>query len=240
MGTLVFVLVALVISVAFLALLFIVELVERRLTRPYVMAGPDELELNSYAREMAEEIGTAGYTPAGNFVHAKHPNVHGTIWSSPGRECIVLAGSGKLAGMVSRQTYIFSRLNDGRVMITKDSNDEGDGSGTFITKRVLNVHFPELVKEHYKRLNESASQIQLFDGGNTLDALLGIYDYRTQRMVEMGLAKFIDASGESWRHTAKGATHIVRNFFKQMAQAMPQRAQMNQPKVGAGYQPPRG
>ena len=33
-------------------------------------------------------------------------------------------------------------LADGRVLVTTDNNDEGDVSGLYVTKRVLNVAFP--------------------------------------------------------------------------------------------------
>src|SRR4051812_28321420 len=129
----------LLIPVGFLLLLFIVALAEKRITNPYVIFPRHVwVELPPYVLEMCREIEEAGFTFGGIVAHSKYPStkILGCVWLSPAREILVLTGSGKVFGMLSKQTWLYTPLSDGTYLVTTDQNDEGDHSKLMRVRRL--------------------------------------------------------------------------------------------------------
>ena len=178
------------VPVAFLTLLFVVSLLEHRPTRPYVpvepkvarspYAGPavldysadlpDPSQLPNYVRVMSIGAEAAGFVFGGMVAHVKVPRVRvlATVWFSPSRETLFLSGSGTVLGMPHHQTWLFTPLKDGRILVTTDNFDEGDYSGMYRYKRVLNGTFEELLAAHRAWVERARPQVDVYREADAL------------------------------------------------------------------------
>lgn len=236
-------LVALV-PVAYFGLLFAAALCERRYTRPYIdftrvasLPGaqpgqtlfyandlPHPSQASDYVRTMTADAEAAGFAYAATLLHAKAPKVKivAALLMSADRRTLVLTGSGTVFSMASRQTWLFSPLADGRVLVTTDNNDEGDIAKRYVTRRILNVRFERLWETHRKRMESSTGEVASFVERDVSDALFGIYERRVQWMVDRGRACYVDPDKLYWRYTPLGALFVCLNFFPQLFNALPQ------------------
>ena len=243
---------------AFLLLLFVTSMLERRPTQPFIpvrIAGEpsppdpnhpvpvlsyfdhtaDASDLPEYVRLMSDDAFTAGFVFDRLLAHAKAPRtqVLATIWYSPARETILISGAGTILKMPTFQTTLFTQLKDGRVLMTTDNNDEGDRSGMYLTRRVIRERFPKIWEAHQKRLIKFGPQIAPFTEPTPLEALFGIYRRRVERMTGKGVACYIDAGQTFWRYTPWGAFLNCVGFFTQLAQTLPQAFRAQRGAIGS-------
>jgi hypothetical protein len=229
---------ATVIPLAFLLLLFTVALIERRHTRPFVPARraggkppggarkptldysddtPDPSQISPYVAVMARDLAAAGFESGGLIAQVrKRIRILGAVYWSPQRDILVAIGSGTVLNMPAYQTRLLTRLRDGRLLVTTDNNDEGDPSGIYRFKRVLNAEMHRLLEVHRERMARQAKEIVPFSEPTAQDALAGVYQRRASKMVERGIATWIDAGGTMWRYTPLGALLVCRDFFRQL------------------------
>ncbi len=206
----------------FLVLLFVVALLEKRVTVPYVALEPGTNPLmGPYVQVMSQDISAEGFEHGGPIAHAKYA-VRGTVWRSPDRATLVVTGSGTVMGNPVAQTWLFTPLADGRFLVTTDQNDEGDPSGIFVYRRLINTRFEKLWSAHQQRLAKHSPSIRSYGQATPFEALLDVYTCRVNRMIERRWARFIDAEGRQWRHTPRGALSICLGFFKQLGGALTQ------------------
>ena len=234
------VLVAAAIPAAYLLLLFVVAMCEKRLVQVYAPVAEDLMViLPPYVDAMSRDAAAAGFVWGGRVVHSKYPSVKilGTVWISPARETVVLAGSGTVLGMPSRQTWLFTPLSDGCYLVTTEQNDEGDSSGLYVVRRRLNARFPELLELHRRRLEESARDVRAFGEPTPFDALMGIYARRYETLVRRGRARWIGGRKEAWRYSALGALLVCLDFFRQLADATAQFWRVNAASPGEAVAP---
>jgi hypothetical protein len=210
----------------FLLFLFIIALAETRMTLPYMPAEADaEARMPQYVRQRSAEIRQAGFEHGGMVQHAKVPqnDILGTIWLSPARDILVVSGAGTVLRMPTRQTWLFTPLNDGRVMVTTDQNDEGDPSGLYITRRLKDADFPALLTLHRRRLEGlGLGRVRPFTEPSALEALLALYARRVDQMVRADRARYVDMERSRWKHTWKGGVVVCANFFVQLGGAITQ------------------
>lgn len=242
---------------AFLLLLFVTAVMERRYTYPYLpvrLAGevadvpegtlrvlpysdltPDASALPEYVRIMSDDALAAGFEFDRLVAHAKAPKISilATVWMSADRRTLLLAGAGTVIGMPARQTWLFSPLRDGRVLVTTDSFDEGDHSGVYLVRRVVNVRLAKLMEAHRRRLDTFGAQVGDFREETALEALLAVYRRRTERLVELGRARYADADRLYWHYTAAGGWRICVGFFKQLIVALPQALRVKMRPIGS-------
>lgn len=245
----------LLLPLGFFGLLFVVALRELRYTRPYIdftrvasvfepqpgqmLAYSNDLphpsQASDYVRTMTADAEAAGFSHAATLLHAKAPKVKivAALLIAPDRRTLVLTGSGTVFGMASRQTFLFSPLADGRVLVTTDNNDEGDVARRYITRRYLNVRFPRLWEAHCNRVESRAADVAPFAESEASDALFGMYERRVESMIDRGLARYVDADRLYWRHTAMGATLVCLNFFPQLVGAFSQAWRVNRPPIAS-------
>ena len=141
------------IPAAFLTLLFIAAMFEKRLTRPYVRldhvdaaAGfapghqiqydsglPDVSVISEYVQIMSRDIQECSFRFGGVVAHAKtkQNKILATVWMSPDQRILTITGAGTVLGMPSRQTWCYTPLNDGTFLVTTDQNDEGGSVADF-------------------------------------------------------------------------------------------------------------
>jgi hypothetical protein len=165
--------------------------------------------------------------------HAKYPaaKILGTVWYSPARETAVLTGSGTLSGLPIRQTWLFTPLADGRLLVTTDQNDEGDHSGLLLYRRKLNSGFPGLLNLHQSRIDSHLQEVRSFAEPTPAEALLALYRRRTDHLISRGRAHWIDPDELYWRYNVFGALRVCGNFFVQLAAALPQSWRVHVPRA---------
>jgi hypothetical protein len=220
--------------VAFLLLLVVVAMVEKRYARPYLRQSMESAFLSDYVRRMSDDAQAAGFIFGDYLAHAK-PSIKicGTVWFALDRRTLLATTSGTVSGLKSRQTFLFTPLNDGTYLCTTDNIGESDPSGLFRFKRYWNGLFPNLWALHQKRLAKAGPAAMKFREPNAFDAVTEIWDRRCQLMVEKGLARYIDAEKQCWRHSFLGAIGICRCFFVQLAVAFPQYWRRYKPGAGS-------
>lgn len=204
----------------FLLLLFTVALIEKRLAEPY-LAATEDTALPPYVVSCGQELHRRGFEYGGILQHAKMA-IKATTWFSPDRTILALTGAGKVGPIPTQQTWLFTPLSDGRLLVTTDRNDEGDISGLHLIRRRLNSPFPELLHFHEQRIAKEPDQICSFPEASPLDAVLAVYSERTARLIELGRARYLDDGQQRWRYTAKGGLHVCTAFFGQLFDAFRQ------------------
>ncbi|MGD0137458.1 MAG: hypothetical protein ABSD28_01165 [Tepidisphaeraceae bacterium] len=219
----------------FLVLLLAVAMIERRYSLPYVRVPMESVQvLSPYVRRMSDDLNAEGFIFGDYVAHAK-PSIKlcGTVWLSPDRRTLVVTSSGTVSGLRSKQTFLFSPLNDGTYLCTTDNIGESDPSRLLRFKRHWNGLFANLWKLHQKRLSNAAFAVAEFRQSVPFDILTDVYGRRTQSMIEKGLARYADADQACWRHTLLGALHICGGFFVQLGQAVPQFWRKYSPGAGS-------
>jgi hypothetical protein len=183
---------------------------------------------------MSDDANAAGFVFGDYLAHAK-PSIAicGTVWLSRDGQTLFVTSSGTVSGLRSKQTFLFSPLNDGTYLCTTDNIGESDPSGLFRYKRHWNGLFAGLWKIHQNRLANAQFMTAKFRESVPFEALTAVHDRRTQLMIEKGLARYVDADQVCWRHSFLGATHICRSFFVQLGQAAVQFWRMHLPGAGS-------
>lgn len=240
--------------IGFFVLLFVVSLKERRLVRPYVPARrrdepgslsadnptpldyaddmPDPSQVSAYVAHMSAYLAANGFEFGGIYAHAK-PRIRilAALWWSRQRDVLALAGSGTVFGMPSKQTWLFTPLRDGRFLVTTDNNDEGDLSGIYVMRRVLNVTMDKLLVAHGKHVGRYAALTKTFTERTAADAIHAIYDGRVERMIASGRARYLDGSRHAWHYTPLGGLLVCVAFVKQLLHAFTQFWRVNRKAI---------
>ena len=175
----------------FLLLLLAVAMIERRYSFPYVRVPMESVqELSPYVRRMSDDVNAEGFIFGDYLAHAK-PSIKicGTVWLSPDGRTLVVTSSGTVSRLRSKQTFLFSPLNDGTYLCTTDNVGESDPSRLFRFKRHWNGLFEDLWKLHQKRLNSAGFAVAEFRQPVPFDILTEIYGRRIQLMIDKGLAR---------------------------------------------------
>ena len=229
----------------FLILLFVVSVMERRLVRPFVPARrrdvragtragaplplnygddtPDPSQVSPYVALMSGRLAAAGFEFGGIFAHAKpRIRVLAALWWSSQRDVLALTGSGTVWNIPSHQSWLFTPLRDGRLLVTTDNNDEGDLSGLYVMRRVLNVPMDEMLAAHRRRLARVAGETAVFSEASPADALAAISDRRLERLIARHLARYADEGQTVWHYTGWGGFLGCLDFFRQFFGALPQ------------------
>ena len=133
------------------------------------------------------------------------------------RRVLVHCGEGTLAGMRAKQTWLYSRLSGGEILVTTDSFDEGDPSGLTRPKRIIDAELPELLRVHTDRFAGCDDAVIPFSSLDASKALESIARARAERLVNMGRAQWLDLNQTTWRYTLKGGFSIIGQFFRQLA-----------------------
>ncbi|MGA2440875.1 MAG: hypothetical protein ABSH08_07940 [Tepidisphaeraceae bacterium] len=208
----------------FLLLLLAVAMIERRASLPYVRVPMESVQtLSPYVRRMSDDVNAEGFVFGDYVAHAK-PSIKicGTVWLSRDGRTLMLTSSGTVSRLRSKQTFLFSQLNDGTYLCTTDNIGESDPSRLLRFKRHWNGLFADLWRLHQKRLINQGFAVTAFRQSVPFDLLTDIYGRRTQAMIEKGLGRYVDADQAYWRHTFLGALHICGGFFVQFGEAAPQ------------------
>jgi hypothetical protein len=202
---------------------------EEGLADPYappVRAVP--LEITEYALAVNHELEDRNFRHLGRFFNGqgKIYKLSYDFWLAPDRMVLVLVGGGTLAGIPLQATWLMTRLQDGRCLMTLDEPKGQDSDPTGLTEQKIlaNADFVELMAAHRERIAEADSVAIPYSEADPLADHRAFRRSRAALQVEQGTAKFLDPEENWWKYTAKGALFAaMRTSIKEWKRAVGQR-----------------
>ena len=137
------------------------------------------------------------------------------FYLSPDRRVLVIVGGGTIFGLAMSAMWVFSRIADGRCLLTVSDQTASELDPTGITEEVLvpTTVAHEILRRHRDRLSLEKGEILTYSGDPLNDHL----EYRFRRfnaLVARGHAKFLDEAETRWKYTFVGAANFsVRAIF---------------------------
>ena len=196
--------------------IFCVSLWEKHQVRSYSPSQTiDPSEFGPYLAQRHAEMLEIGLVHQSVHRHLRFKLI-AVLGFTSDRAILVHAGEGKMAGMRAKQSWLYSRVREGKVLVTTDNFDEGDPSGLTQPKRVINARLPELLSVHRDRLARAGDYVVAFSSPEGHKALEEIGRSCAERLVSMGRAQWLDAEQTTWRYTLKGGVSIAGQFFRQL------------------------
>ena len=160
-----------------------------------------------YATEQNRAAAALGFTSQDLFVHAKggHYKVHTVLWVSPERRVLAVIGWGTVVRLNASKSMLYSRLADGRHLMTCDRPPGSDVPGLDELLIVLDAPLDLLVRRHTERLAGLGVPVLPFDDAEALAGYEAILERRARFSVEHGNARYTDAGHTAIKSTLKGA-----------------------------------
>jgi hypothetical protein len=213
-------------------------------TDPYAAPGRVQpLDLTDYAIAVNEELQRRRFRPLGHFLNAQGGiyRLCYDFWLSPDRLVLARVGAGKLAGIPLRSTRLYTRLEDGRCLLTIDESKSGDDdpTGQTLQEVLANADFTELTGRHCQRIDEAVSQPLLYSEIDPLADQRAFNVARAATLVERGWAKFLDPQDHWYKYTVKGAFLAAsRSSVREWKRAIDQKERQKIRRPGQeGYLP---
>jgi hypothetical protein len=137
------------------------------------------------------------------------------FWLSPDQQVLAMVGGGTLAGIPLTGTSLYTRLDDGRCLVTIDEpkSQDSDPSGLTLQKVATHVDLEELLKQHRQRLTESGDAAVPYSDQHPLQDHRAYRTRRVELLIERGLARFLSEEQNAWRYTLKGACTAVSSLY---------------------------
>jgi hypothetical protein len=206
----------------------LVSLWERQLVWTFQPVRPEEAyPASEYARSIRQAAEHLGFGYLGAFHHAKGGiyKVRYDFWIAPDGEVLAITGAGTMASIRVKSTRLYTRLTDGRCLLTTDdpaSAMEGDLASTTECVLLANADFEELLARHRRRVDDAPLPSVLFGPGDPLGDFRAFRSERIGRLVDLGYGRFVDDAKTTWRYTPRGAiVGSLRRYFKGLGRAVP-------------------
>lgn len=131
------------------------------------------------------------------------------FWLSPDRTILVIAGGGTIFGLSLGAMWVFSRLTDGRCLLTVSDQNASELDPTGITEEALvtTTSSHDILRRHRERLALAKCEALEYSDDPLKDHL----EYRFRRfnaLVARGHAKFLDEAETRWKYTFLGAVNF--------------------------------
>ena len=161
-----------------------------------------------------------GFTFLGAFRHGKGKiyRLRFNFWISPDRLVLAQVSTGTLAGIPMSIVKLFTRLADGRCLVTLDQlrGRESDLAGLLVQEIVTGAEFLDLLDWHHHRVARASQPAIAYSRNDPLGDHRAFRYRQAERLVESGLARFIDPDRTAWRYSLRAATLIAfRPYLKQ-------------------------
>ncbi len=232
----------LALPVFLVVLTIVVGLFEKRLVWPYVPIGgsrtphagseavvtdhdePSELDssipITEHFRTANLTAERSGFTLLGAFRDGKGKiyRLRYNFWLSPDRVVLALVSTGTLAGIPMSITRFFTRLLDGRCLVSLDElrGRDSDLSGLLVQEVLTGSEFLELLDWHCQRVVIAHQPTVPYSENDPLGDHRAFRSLQAERLVERGLARFLDGERTVWKYTPRAATLIaIRPYLKQ-------------------------
>ena len=191
---------------------------EKQFVRQFVpIEAGTNLAPSRYFDAMNEAGQALGFFHCGNYVQHRKGlyKAYLALWLTPERTALALICGGKIGGKDYKKTFQISRLNEDRLLVTRDDFSAPDLSGLYDLEIVLNADLPELYARHQARLAQYLEDGVAFSRGSALAAYEEMEAARARELVHAGLAKFLDMQENSFRYTLKGALLMTIRSIQQ-------------------------
>ncbi|HZN35476.1 MAG TPA: hypothetical protein VFB80_16725 [Pirellulaceae bacterium] len=161
----------------------------------------DASQANAAMKTMGFEfLGTCGDAKGAKY-HVRYD-----FWVAPERDVLVNVGCGKVIGIDVDARWLYTRLQDGRTIVTvsDQSASEYDLTGQRVEALVSAISFQQLLSAHRKRIKAQFS-LPLSFGPDPLKDLRTEIKQRVDTLVASGYAKHLDPQQATWSYTLLGA-----------------------------------
>ena len=215
--------------------MFLLSIYERNLSRPFILARtklssdaacgsrvleyganlPDASQASPYLVRMCADLREAGFE-FGEMVVSVKPLIQwlGAVWWTPQRDVLALSGSGTIATIGTSQTWLITRLRDGRFLITTDF-PESELSGLSVISRMLNARMAALLRRHRRRMARRAAAVVAFDEPSAYEAVAAYFGRRLERLIARRRARYVDDQTRThWVYTPFGALLMCGEVWK--------------------------
>jgi len=137
------------------------------------------------------------------------------FWLSPDQLVLAMVGGGTLAGIPLAGTSLYSRLGDGRCLVTIDEpkSQDSDPSGLTLQMVVTHADLDELLNRHRQRLAEYGQSTVPYSAQAPLDDHRAFRMRRVEVLRERGLVRFLDQENNAWKYTLKGAWTAIAGLY---------------------------
>jgi hypothetical protein len=199
---------------------------EKRLVWPYVPSLPpgpkpdlsdpysppsqvEPVRITDYAKAVNQEAGRRGFLTYGHFFDGKGKiyKLRYDFWLAPDKMVLAMVGGGTMAGIPLQATWMYTRLQDGRSIVTIDDPKAADSDPTGMTDQLIlaNADFAELLERHRQRIAAALPPAIPYSESDALADHRNSRSARADALVEMGLAKYLDDQNQWYKYTVKGA-----------------------------------
>ena len=194
----------------FFVMIAVTCLRERRLVMPYRPVGPDQaLPETPYVAATNRLAASMEFAHLGTHHDAKGRiyKVRYDLWASPEFDQIAVVGGGTISGLPLEATWLYSRLADGRAVVTTDalSGVELITSGMAEGGLCTNADLFELAAFHRRIVAETATDAVPFDPDDPVGDLVALRQGLVDMMVEDGDAAYLEEGRDAWHYTLRGA-----------------------------------
>ncbi len=161
----------------------------------------------------------SGFTFLGAYRHGKGKiyRLRYNFWISTDRTVLAQTSTGTLAGIPMSITKFFTRLHDGRCLVTMDElrGRDTDLSGSLLQEVLTGSEFLELLDWHLRRLAGASQPAVPYSAKDPLGDHRAFRSEQANRLVERGLARFLDAERNVYKYTPRAATLVaIRPYLK--------------------------
>lgn len=175
---------------------------------------PAPTEYLAEARNAADRL---GFRPVVTFRNVRDPliKVRYEFRVSADLRILMIAGAGTMALMPVECVWVYSRLEDGTLLLTLNNQlgYEYDLSGLADVAVYPKIGVADLVARHSKRLSEAKRKALSYSERSIVSEHREALRQRVARLAEMGYAAPKDEAWQRWRYTIPGAIQIaVRNY----------------------------
>ncbi|MDR3456670.1 MAG: hypothetical protein P4N60_04445 [Verrucomicrobiae bacterium] len=220
----------------FFVSIFLTACWEKHPLRQYQPGAPaDAAPPSGYFSAMNEAAARHNLQHCGNYLQTRNSSLYKcciSLWLTADQFTLIQVWGGKLAKIDYKRTLFISVTDDGREIVTMDEFGISDISGIRAIDVVYRASFEELVARHAGRLAEAAESLKPFSPTRAMDQYEDLGKARAERMVALGLAKFLDRQESAWRYTVKGAFMAAYEGYVmglQKAQQQKARAHIKRP-----------
>jgi hypothetical protein len=169
----------------------------------------EELQPTPYMSKTLAMAESIDFRRVGIFADGKSRfyRVRYEFWLSPDCSTLAEIGSGKVATVGVDATWLFTRLVDGRCLVTVDEPkaSEYDLSGLRDNRLYPGLDFQKLLARHRERIANAESAALEYTGSDSLANHREFMRHRVARLVEKNYARLIDEQRGVWSYTIFGA-----------------------------------
>lgn len=191
---------------SFFLLVIVVGVCEKRLIQTFQIPEEGTEYRQSIAAKFAnatvEKIGFR-HLCTGHHKKGGMYRVRFDFWVSPDHLTFASVCCGSIANIPTEGAWLYSRTDDGRILVTTNEIGEQDISGIEEQQTWAETEMYELLEKHNQRLAGLA--IEPFSEESPIAGYFEIRRLKVDALIERGLARYTDEDQTAWRYTLRGS-----------------------------------